>query len=345
MSNIVTAALDGTGNVTQVNSGANNLAGTAGNGTYVTTGQIEGTSYMQVATAATLFSLRWDYTAATTAWHTFYYLTPAAGPATAQYLAEWRTGTTTKVGDLRMNTSALTLTLRDSTNIARATSTALPASAWCRIAIRVTATDATAGHQLRIYTGSNLHGSVPDYDSGSVAVTGTFTGTDAIVIGHVSTGTQTDGFDRLLSDNASEPAGLASGSQLVYPASDVTTTGWTVTGAATFFGALNETSSSDSEFVTSPATPSASVLEVGLGAATNPGVTTGHVLDYRIRTSGAASSTVVAALYQGTTLIASETRTGVPAGFTTFTFNIPAASIAAITNYAALRFRVTATAA
>ena len=116
-------------------------------------------------------------------------------------------------------------------------------------------------------------------------------------------------------------------------------------GTGTFASAIDETSADDSDFCTSPATPSASVLEVALGAGTDPGVDTGHVLDYRIRTSGAASSTVVAALYQGATLIASETRTGVPAGFTTFTFNIPSGSIAAITNYAALRFRVTATAA
>jgi hypothetical protein len=135
--------------------------------------------------------------------------------------------------------------------------------------------------------------------------------------------------------------------QSLAPATDITTTGWTATGGTgSLASAIDESPANDADFVTSPANPSSSVLEVQFEAADDPGVSSGHQVDYRLRVLNAGSYSVTAALFQGGTQIATETRTtGLTSSFQTFTLTLSGGEADAITDYADLRLRVTATAA
>jgi hypothetical protein len=135
--------------------------------------------------------------------------------------------------------------------------------------------------------------------------------------------------------------------QSVGPATDITTTGWTATGGTgSLASAIDEDPFDDGDFITSPPNPSSSVVEVKFATVTDPGVSDGHRFDYRVRVLNAGSYSVTAALFQGGTQIATETRTtGLTSSFQTFTLTLSGGEADAITDYADLRLRVTATAA
>jgi hypothetical protein len=140
---------------------------------------------------------------------------------------------------------------------------------------------------------------------------------------------------------------VTSSDQSAGPSTDITTTGWTATGGTgTLASAIDETPADDADFITSPGNPSSSVAECKFPSFTDPAFSTGHRLDYRVRVRNAGSYTVVVAVYQSTTLIASTSHTsGLTSSFQDFTLTLSGAEADAITDYTDLRVRVTATAA
>lgn len=132
--------------------------------------------------------------------------------------------------------------------------------------------------------------------------------------------------------------------QTVVPASDITTAGFAITGAASAFAALDELVSDDSDYVTSPSNPTNAVLEVKLATLAAPADNNNHKIHVRARSQNASTASMTVALVQGTTIIASFTQ-ALTATFTTYEFALTAGQAAAITDRTDLRVRVTQTAA
>lgn len=138
---------------------------------------------------------------------------------------------------------------------------------------------------------------------------------------------------------------LAPAQQVARPATDITTTGWTKTGASTYSSQIDEAVLDTADYVESPVNPTSSVFETKLGPLSDPGVDTGFVITVVLEAVGAATSTAVVGLYQTTTLIASFTQSPVASTPTVYNFSLSALQASAITNFSDLRIRVTATAA
>lgn len=135
--------------------------------------------------------------------------------------------------------------------------------------------------------------------------------------------------------------------QTARPTVDVTTAGWTP--SATLGGGVQECTlvadQSDATYVTSPAAPSGQVWEAKLPAMSAPPNTVTNRIYF---SGGAVSGTVVTALVQGTTVIASRTDTWAsspPATPTDLVLTLTGTQQAAITNLSDLRIRCTVTAA
>lgn len=134
--------------------------------------------------------------------------------------------------------------------------------------------------------------------------------------------------------------------QTARPIVDVTTTGWTP--SVTLGGGVQECTlvadSSDGTYLTSQAAPSAQVWEAKLPAmSAAPNTVTNRIYF----TGGAVSGTVVTALVQGTTVIASRTDTWASSPPTTPTdlvLTLTGPQQASITNLSDLRIRCTVTA-
>ena len=120
--------------------------------------------------------------------------------------------------------------------------------------------------------------------------------------------------------------------QLLRPSSDISAGSWTPSSGVNLFATLNESVASDATY---DLTSQASTFEVGMTAGTSPGVTTGHVVRYRIL------GAVTVSLRQGTTTIASWSQA--PSVMTSFAQTLTGVQAAAITNYAALSLQFQAT--
>lgn len=125
--------------------------------------------------------------------------------------------------------------------------------------------------------------------------------------------------------------------QYARPDSDVSTGSWTTTP---LYSDLNETTPSDSEYVTSGKNAANDIFEVGLDNVTDPSIHTGHVVRTRIGGTKASNANFIISLYQSTTLIASWTHNATPIGFTTYNDSVSEAQAANITDYSALQVRV-----
>lgn len=78
-----------------------------------------------------------------------------------------------------------------------------PLGGWCRVEWSYSNT--AAQQRLRVFTGANLFGSTPDYDSGTVTTTAAGTA-DRLSIGTLNTTTMTAYWDSVAVDNAAFPA-------------------------------------------------------------------------------------------------------------------------------------------
>ena len=120
--------------------------------------------------------------------------------------------------------------------------------------------------------------------------------------------------------------------QLLGPSSDLSAGTWTPSSGPSLFAMLNEAVANDATF---DVTSQASTFKVSLAAGVNPGVTTGHIVRYRI----VGSQTV--SLMQGVTVIASWSQA--PTVMTTFAQTLTGVQAALITDYAALSLQFQAT--
>jgi hypothetical protein len=141
----------------------------------------------------------------------------------------------------------------------------------------------------------------------------------------------------------------ALGTQTARPATDVTD--WPTAEPAVAVGQdqaarIGETTRDDATYLETSANPSGEVGEWKFPALVDPISSSGHVVRYVLSSAGGAtSSSVAVALRQGSgTTIASWTETSVPASPTLYEHTLSGAEADAITNYADLRLRVTATA-
>ena len=92
--------------------------------------------------------------------------------------------------------------------------------------------------------------------------------------------------------------------QFARPIADVATGGW---GITPLWDKLDEVAPDDATTeIQSSNDPINDPFEVQLSAVTDPGVSTGHLLRYRVAQAGTKTATVDAALYQGLTLIATD---------------------------------------
>ena len=130
---------------------------------------------------------------------------------------------------------------------------------------------------------------------------------------------------------------VSGNAQFSAPSADVSTGAWGPTSGVSLYAMIDEADPSDADYIRT-ATPG-DVCVVALEAATDPGVSTGHVVSYRIMGDG--SSGLQVSLMQGGTPIASWTHDPAPADWTTYVQTLSSGEADAITDYAALRLRFT----
>ena len=121
--------------------------------------------------------------------------------------------------------------------------------------------------------------------------------------------------------------------QYARPVSDVSAGGWTASTGSDLFAMLDETSANDSDYIT---TTSASTCEVALGSLSDPALSTGHIVRYRISATGGG---IIVRLREGSTTIASWTHNPAPASPTTYAQTLSGGEADSITNYAALKLQ------
>jgi len=116
------------------------------------------------------------------------------------------------------------------------------------------------------------------------------------------------------------------------PIADITTGGWVSSGAS-LYEVLDETDASDADYVNLPTSAMPDTMEVKFSSTTDPKISSGHSVKYRIKGTG----TIVATLLCGATSIASWTHTPASSGWTTFSQSLTSDQTDAITDYADLR--------
>ena len=125
--------------------------------------------------------------------------------------------------------------------------------------------------------------------------------------------------------------------QILVPASDVSAGSWSPSSGVDLYAMLDEADPSDSDYILTSTLGDECI--VALQAGSDPFVSTGHVVRYRLRGDGSSGITV--ALLQGASLIASWTHDPAPSTFTTFEQTLSGGEADSITDYTALRLRFT----
>lgn len=120
------------------------------------------------------------------------------------------------------------------------------------------------------------------------------------------------------------------------PASDVSTGSWTASTGTTLAGVLDETTASDTDYITASGT---SPCTLALNPVTTPAA--GTTKTVKVRAWSPTSGSVAVELLQNTTVIASWTQ-ALTTSATTYSFNLTSTQAGNITDYSALRVRLTA---
>lgn len=135
--------------------------------------------------------------------------------------------------------------------------------------------------------------------------------------------------------------------QLAPPTSDSLDEGWTdqLGGSLNLWTTLDEPSPNDADYVQSPGSPSGQRFRVSLAPLDNPGVSSGHIVRYRIGKDTANQTVnVTVRLLQGSTIIASWVESDVPLTLTTVQRTLSGAQAASITDYSLLALEFEASA-
>lgn len=125
--------------------------------------------------------------------------------------------------------------------------------------------------------------------------------------------------------------------QYASPSSDVSSGTWTASSGSDLYAMLDESVPDDGDYIV---TTGASTCEVALGSLSDPAASTGHVVRYRISSTGGG---ITVRLRQGTTTIASWTHSPAPTSLTTYEQTLSGAEADSITSYAALKLQFEAT--
>jgi len=130
------------------------------------------------------------------------------------------------------------------------------------------------------------------------------------------------------------------------PSADTGTVGsWTYVGAASYYGAINESARSDSEYIQSGANPSSDAIIIKLGTVTDPGTDVGLHIQWTAGATGSAGS-VTGSVRQGNspgTEIAAWTHSSLPVGsYTLFDDPLTSAQVANITDFSDLYLKLVA---
>ena len=125
--------------------------------------------------------------------------------------------------------------------------------------------------------------------------------------------------------------------QLARPTSDVSAGTWTASTGSDLYAMLDETAVNDADYIV---TTGASTCEVALGSLSDPAVSTGHKVRYRL---SANTGGITVRLREGTTTIATWTHNPAPNFPTTYEQTLSGAEADSITNYAALKLQFEAT--
>lgn len=131
--------------------------------------------------------------------------------------------------------------------------------------------------------------------------------------------------------------GEVSAPQIIRPSSDVSAGLWLPSSGTDLFAMIDETPASDADYIYT--LNAGAVCTIALQTATDPAVSAGHVVRYRLRGDG--TSGVEVALMQNTTVIATWTHDPAPASFTDYAQTLSGAQADAITDYSQLRLRFT----
>jgi hypothetical protein len=345
---VFTEPFDGTGGVAL--SGANTTITTAvlgtGSAVFDTAIKKEGTSSAHFSTTAALRALENTTASTATTRYFSFYIYPTASPSGNTVVHYLGASGASRTCQLVFNTTrTFKVQNQAGTLIGSNTTSVIPLNEWTRLDWSLVG----SAVKLEVYPGTASCDSAVGTALAGDTVTGSTTPpANPLAYQYLGVGGATTNdfyLDTFRADDASLPGPATATGQTGVPTTDITTSTWTVTGGTgTFSSALDETVADDGDFVTSPNNPVSAVFETRFQTLTDPGVDTGHSFDYRIRSNAATSSSVTVGLYQNTTLIASETRTSVPASFTTYTMTLSSGQAATITDYTNLRLRFTATA-
>lgn len=122
------------------------------------------------------------------------------------------------------------------------------------------------------------------------------------------------------------------------PTSDISAGAWTteIGGTTNLYTSVDETSANDADYIQSEAAPAASAVKVRLASMTDPAVSYGHYIAYRIGKLGTGQINMVVRLKQGVTVIASWSHTDVSSTITEYIQPLSAAEADSITDYTAL---------
>ncbi len=148
-------------------------------------------------------------------------------------------------------------------------------------------------------------------------------------------------------------APVTASNQHLAPSADSVDGTWTDQAAGTALAAaIDESSASDTDYIQSVDSPSAAGCRVKLASGSDPSLSTGHVIHWRVAKNNTGQTVdVTVKLYQGGgnsigagTLIATRTRTNVGTTFTTYDETLTGTEADAITNYTDLYLEFYATA-
>ena len=185
------------GAITTGNSTASNVV--AGTPTFINAA-VEGILAGRYNAAAAGVATRHDHDPIDgTSWASMYFYVPAL-PSESVYFTSWYSPGSDKIGDIRLQADGSVVARNNNTAVITSTAVVTAAS-WHRIAWRITR---NSQMEIRLYLGSNRHGTTPDW-SGTGASTQNFT-TGRLFLGTASAATLDVRFDRVRVAHTYEPA-------------------------------------------------------------------------------------------------------------------------------------------
>jgi hypothetical protein len=135
--------------------------------------------------------------------------------------------------------------------------------------------------------------------------------------------------------------------QFLRPDNDDSIGAWTDEAAGTtdIYLGIDEEVAEDTELVRSEADPSTSIYILGLSSVTDPESSSDHVVRYRYQKGESGGGQpgaidIIVTLREGTTTRASQTHSGIAAGFVDGTFTLSGAEADAITDYSDLNLHI-----